>query len=92
MLQISAGQQPPQHVSYDDPLAHGVLLQKLLPGLQRFILTEGIQKGSIKGCGSYAEVYDGTFSTSWMSEKKRIAIKRIRVVLYKEQTDFIKVR
>ena len=67
---------------------YDVLLERL-PDLKRFMLTEGVEKGTVKGCGSYAEVYDGTLLVS--QTEKKIAIKRIRVILYKETDAFVKV-
>jgi hypothetical protein len=72
-----------------DSQARIVLLEHFTD-FERFFLVEGVEKGVVRGCGSYAEVYDGMLSTR--NVKKRIAIKRIRVILYKETKDFVKVR
>ena len=67
--------------------AYDVLLERI-PDLKRFILTEGVEKGTMKGCGSYTDVYDGTLSVS--QTKKKIAIKCFRV-FYKVTDAFVKV-
>ena len=66
------------------------MLLERLPDLERFVLTDRIEKGTVIGCGSYADVYDGTLSQS-QTKKVEVAIKRIRVILYKETDAFVKV-
>ena len=66
------------------------MLLERFPDLKDFIMSDGVEMGTVKGFGSYADVYDGTLSQS-QPTKIEVAIKRIRVILYKETDAFVTV-
>ena len=68
-----------------------VVLQELLQGFQRLILTSNVQLGERCGIGGFADVYSGTILCKETNAQKQVAVKKLRFMVEKER-DFAKVR
>ena len=67
------------------------ILEELLLGLQRLDLSNDIELGRVVAMGGYADVYVGTMLNKKTKERVKIAAKKIRCMLEKEE-EFAKVR
>jgi serine/threonine-protein kinase RIO1 len=66
------------------------VLEELVTGFQRLVLSRDIKLGSLLGTGGYAEVYEGVLTVEKTGKEMKVAVKRFRLVLSKEK-EFAKV-
>jgi hypothetical protein len=66
------------------------VLEGLVTGLRRLVLSREVELGRVIGLGGYADVYEGILRDEKTGETKKIAVKRFRMILSKEK-EFAKV-
>jgi hypothetical protein len=61
------------------------VVEELLAGLEDLQVSKLVTVGHVRGCGGFADVYDGWMKVKGSKQKKKVAVKRFRVILNKEE-------